>query len=120
MSSRNQESGIRNREYIPPDPPRGGRGDFLLFLLLSPFLVAGCISKTPGGRVADDQDITRDILWEIRKDPRLGAVRVSCVDRTVTLEGTVPDRAALDEALRIAALKAGGARLLSSLVIRPR
>jgi len=70
--------------------------------------------------VADDQDITRDILWELRKDPRLAAVRVSCVERTVTLEGTVPDRAALDEAVRLASLKAGGARLLSSLVIRPR
>jgi hypothetical protein len=82
--------------------------------------VQGCGPSTPGRRLADDQDITRDILWELRKDPRLGAVRVTCVDRIVTLEGTVPDRASLDEALRVAALHAGGARLLSSLMIRAR
>ena len=116
MFNGNRETGNRNREATPP---RGGRGEFLLLLSLI-LLLSSCGPSTPARRVADDQDITRDILWELRKDPRMAAVRVTCVERTVTLEGTVPDRAALDEAIRVAALKAGGARLLSSLVIRAR
>lgn len=96
-----------------------GRLLLLFGLPLLPILGA-CTPSTPAARVADDQDLTRDILWELRKDPRLAKVSVTCVDRTLTLTGTVPDRASLDEAIRIASLKAGGARILSSLLIRPR
>ena len=63
----------------------------LLSFFLCLFLGA-CGPSTPGTRTADDQDVTRDLLWEFRKDPRFTEVRVTCYDRTITLEGTVPDR----------------------------
>jgi osmotically-inducible protein OsmY len=93
----------------------------LLGLLLLLAALGACGPSAPARRMADDQDITRDILWELRKDPRMAAVRVTCVERVVTLEGTVADRPALDDAVRVATRNAGlGARVVSSLVIRPR
>ena len=95
-------------------PLRGG-------LLLGLLLLGSCAPAQPSRRMAEDQDITRDILWELRKDPRMSAVRVTCVERVITLEGTVPDRSTLDDAVRVATQKAGlGARIVSSLVIRAR
>jgi hypothetical protein len=112
----------RNRKTIPPRPPeRGRRGAIHLFLFLSLFLISACAPSTPAGRTADDQDLTRDLLWEFRKDPRFADVRVTCYDRTITLAGTVADRAAQDEALRLATQKAhAGAKIVNSLVLRRR
>ena len=92
----------------------------LLAFFLGLFLGA-CGPSTPGARIADDQDVTRDLLWEFRKDPRFTEVRVTCYDRTITLEGTVPDRAAQDEALRLTAQRApAGAKIVNSLILRRR
>lgn len=113
--------GKGNRELLPPSPPGGGRGGLLLFLSLFLFLFSACAPSTPAARTADDQDITRDLLWEFRKDPRFADVRVTCYDRTITLEGTIPDRAAQDEALRLASQKASaGSKIVNSLVVRRR
>ena len=92
----------------------------LLSLSLGLFLGA-CGPSTPGARTADDQDVTRDLLWEFRKDPRFTDVRVTCYDRTITLAGTVSDRAAQDEALRLVSQRApAGAKIVNSLVLRRR
>ena len=99
---------------------RGFRRAALLFLILSLFL-PGCAPSTPAGRTADDQDLTRDLLWEFRKDPRFSDIRVTCYDRTVTLEGIVGDRASQDEALLLATRKAPhGTKIVNSLVLRRR
>jgi len=99
---------------------RAARGGTLVSLFLSLFLISACAPSTPATRTADDQDVTRDLLWEFRKDPRLADVRVTCYDRTITLEGTVPDRASQDEALRLASQRASGAKIINSLVLRRR
>lgn len=90
------------------------------FLALSLLLFLGCGPSTPAGREADDRDVERDILWELRKDRRFADVRVACYDRKITLEGTVPDRAALDEVLKAVADRAYGAKITNSLVVRLR
>ena len=101
-------------------PSGGVRGGTLLFLFLSLFLISSCAPSTPATRTADDQDVTRDLLWEFRKDPRFSDVRVTCYDRTITLEGTVSDRAAQDEVLRLAGQRAPGAKIVNSLIVRRR
>ena len=102
------------------DRDKASRG-FLLFLFLSLSLFSACSPSTPATRTADDQDLTRDLLWEFRKDPRFADVRVTCYDRTVTLAGTVSDRAAQDEALRLATQKAPvGTKIVNTLILRRR
>ena len=92
-----------------------------ILLLAGVLLLSACAPSTPAARTADDQDLTRDLLWEFRKDPRFSDVRVTCYDRTITLEGTVPDRAAQDEALRLVSQKASvGCKIVNSLVLRRR
>ena len=99
---------------------RSVRRGALLSLFLAVF-VGACGPSTPGARTADDQDVTRDLLWEFRKDPRLSDVRVTCYDRTITLEGTVADRASQDEALRLVSQRApAGSKIVNSLILRRR
>ena len=95
-------------------------GPRILLLSLGLFLGA-CGPSTPAARTADDQDVTRDLLWEFRKNPRLSDVRVTCYDRTITLEGTVSDRADQDEALRLVSQRVpAGAKVVNSLILRRR
>lgn len=82
--------------------------------------LAGCGPSTPGAREADDRDLERDILWEFRENPKLSGIRVKCQDRAVTLEGSVPDAASRDEAVRIASQHAFGRPVRSQLVVKPR
>ena len=88
--------------------------------LLLVLVLAGCQPSTPGRREADDRDVERDILWELRKDRRFADVRVACHQRVITLEGTVPDRSAQDEALLVANRAAIGVRIINKLIVRPR
>ncbi|HEX7901817.1 MAG TPA: BON domain-containing protein [Planctomycetota bacterium] len=93
----------------------------LLPLICGVLLLSACAPSTPATRTADDQDLTRDLLWELRKDPRFADVRITCYDRTVTLAGTVSDRAAQDEALRLATQKAPvGTKIVNTLVLKRR
>lgn len=84
------------------------------------FLLPACAPKTPVQSAGVDQEITRAILWEYRKHPALADVRVSCSNHVVRLEGRVPDRPALEEALRIASRHCRGAEIDSRLAIMPR
>lgn len=90
------------------------------FPLLILLLVAACRPSTPGRREADDRDVERDILWELRKDRRFADVRVACYESVVTLEGQVPDRSAQDEALLVVNRVSIGARIINKLIVRPR
>lgn len=114
------ENSDRNTNRRPSAGGRGGERRRFLFLSLSLFPLSACGPTTAGGREANDRDIERDILWELRKDRRFADIRVACYDRVVTLEGTVPDRSAQDEALRIAAEHAYRAKLVNSLTVKPR
>jgi osmotically-inducible protein OsmY len=83
-------------------------------------LLWGCASPTQIGKAANDQDVARDVSWELRKDARLSDVTVGCAGGTVTLKGRVDSRAAEADAVRIAQSSAHGGRVISELEIRPR
>jgi osmotically-inducible protein OsmY len=83
-------------------------------------LLGACAPSTQGRREADDRDVERDILWELRKDRRFADVRVASYGGVVTLEGVVPDRGAQDEALLVVNRVSIGARIINKLIVRPR
>ena len=85
---------------------------FLAFL-------SGCPS-TPIERSGTDMEISRDIKWELRKDKRFEDIRVTCINRLVTLKGRVDDKQAVDDAFTIARSLARGATVLPRLLIRAR
>ena len=82
-------------------------------------LLSGCPS-TPAERAGNDQEITRDITWELRKDKRFEDVRVTCINHLVTLKGRVGDKQAVDDAFAIARSLARGATVLPRLLIRAK
>lgn len=88
--------------------------------LLLALAVPACAPRTAIQSAGSDQEITRAILWEYRNHPALSDVRVSCSDHHVRLEGRVPDAAARDQALRIAAAQGRGAPVEDRMSIKPR
>ena len=89
-------------------------------LLLGALLLPACAPTTAIQSAGVDQEITRAILWEYRKNPALADVRVSCSEGVLRLDGRVPDRPARDEALRIASLHGRGATIEDRVSIKPR
>jgi osmotically-inducible protein OsmY len=67
-----------------------------------------------------DQDITRDIRWELRKDRRFDTVSVACVEGVVTLEGRVDTKQAESDAVQVAISQARGSHVVTKIEIRPR
>jgi osmotically-inducible protein OsmY len=88
--------------------------------LLLALLVSGCPNPTPIQQAGSDQEITREIQWAFREDPRFSEVQVLCLDRVVTLKGRVDDIPAEREAIRIARSRGRGAKVVSQLEARPR
>lgn len=91
-----------------------------LAVLAAALLLPSCAPKTTIQKAGSDQEIATEILWEYRKDPRFAEIRVSCVEKLITLEGRVPDQAALDTALAIARTHARSSTVTHKLEIRPR
>ena len=115
----------KNLLQVVPPPPRGGwRGTPIGFLsvclCLCGFLLPACAPHTPIQKAGADQDIARDINWELRKDSRFEQVTASCVEGTVTLQGRVASKPVEEEALRLAESHSRGARVVSKIEIRPR
>ena len=90
--------------------------------LMTTLLLTGCATPTPVQRAAQDQDITRDILWEFHQDPtnRFEDVKVTTIDGIVTLNGRVGDAKAYQEAMKIAVTHSRRGQVTSQLQIRKR
>ena len=82
--------------------------------------IAACAPKTAVQKSGEDQEIARDISWEMRKNPRLEGVIVFCMDRTITLTGRVDREADSNTAYNIALSHGRGAPVVNRLEIRPR
>ena len=85
------------------------------FLLLS-----CCAPTTQVQKAGTDQDIARDVSWELRKDPRFQDINALCSGGVVTLQGRVDTKAVEADALKTARASSHGANVISSLQIRPR
>lgn len=111
--------------FPPFSPPGGWGGISHWFLSVSLCLCGGLLlpACSPGTliqKAGADQDIARDINWELRKDPRFELVSASCIESLVTLQGRVASKPIEEEALRLAESRSHGARVVSKLEIRPR
>jgi osmotically-inducible protein OsmY len=84
------------------------------------FLLLSCGPHTAVQKAGGEQEVARDISWELRKDPRFGDVNVYCTEGVVTLQGRVDTKVVEQDAIRVATYQGRGARVVSKLVIRPR
>ena len=93
-----------------------------LLLIAALLLIPACAPLTAGQLAGEDQEIARDILWSYQQDAggRFNGVRVTCVDRAVTLEGRVGDLASAQEAFRLARSRCRGAALVSRINVQPK
>lgn len=92
----------------------------VVLLVLLAIAQPACGPKTQVQKAGLDQDIARDISWELRKEPRFADVNVFCAEGAVTLQGRVDSKAVEEEAVRIAGSRSRGGRVESKLEIRPR
>jgi hypothetical protein len=106
-----------NRGGIKRPESRIGGGLLLALLVL---LQPGCGPRSEIQKAGLDQDIARDVSWELRKDPRFSDVNVLCTGGVVTLQGRVDSPAIEADAIRVAGSRSHGARVGSKLEIRPR
>jgi osmotically-inducible protein OsmY len=83
-------------------------------------LLPGCAAKTQVQKAGADQDIARDVSWELRKNPRLADVNALCSDGVVTLLGRVDSKAVEADAVKSAESSSHGSKVVSKLDIRPR
>jgi osmotically-inducible protein OsmY len=67
-----------------------------------------------------DQEIQRDLSWQLHGNPRFANIRISCVQGVVTLEGMVTDESDRDLARRIARDIPGVRDVKSQLQLRSR
>ncbi len=107
-----------------PGPGRTGRAARILLGLaaaaLAASIVPACAPRTPVQRAGEDQEIARDICWELRKEPRFAEVGVTCVDRVITLTGRVDRQADADDAFNLALSRGRGAPVVNRLKIQLR
>lgn len=81
-------------------------------------LLPACAPKTAFESAGTDQEIARDILWEMRRDPRLKDVRVTCEKENVTLDGVVGDPEAREAAETLARNRSS--KVLNKIMVKPR
>ncbi len=86
---------------------------------LAALVLPSCAPRTPVQKAGEDQEIVRDICWELR-DPRFRDVCVFCVDRVITISGRVDTRVDADKVLQTAVSRGRGASIVNRLEIRPR
>jgi len=89
-------------------------------LALAAALVPACAPPTSVQKAGEDQEIVRDIGWELRGNPRFADVQVTCVDRVITLSGRVDTRADADAVCGTARSRGRGAPVVNRLTVRPR
>jgi len=99
---------------------RGSRIIGVILLVLVAIAHPGCGPRTEIQKAGLDQDIARDISWELRKEPRFADVSVFCAEGLVTLQGRVESKTVETEAVRRAESRSRTARVVSKLEIRPR
>lgn len=80
----------------------------------------GCGPRTEIQKAGLDQDIARDVNWELRKEARFADVNAFCAEGVVTLQGRVDSKAVEEDALRVAQARSRTGRVVSKLQIRPR
>ena len=105
--------------------PQSHQGQFpritLWAFCLCGALFFGCGPTTAVQKAGLDQDIARDINWELRKHrPRLDDVTAYCVEGVVTLQGRVDSKKVESEALEVASVHSRGCLVVSKLDVRPR
>jgi hypothetical protein len=83
-------------------------------------LLPSCSSTTAIQKAGSDQDISRDIRWELRKDSRFELVTATCTEGVITLEGRVASKTEEGEALHLAEAHSHGYRVVSRIEVRPR
>jgi len=83
-------------------------------------LLPGCAARTQVQKAGADQDIARDVSWELRKDARFSDVNAFCAQGVVTLKGRVDTKGAEADAIKTAESSSHGGRVVSQLEIRPR
>ena len=83
-------------------------------------LLPSCSSTTAIQKAGSDQDISRDIRWELRKDSRFELVTATCAEGVITLEGRVASKTEEGEALHLAEAHSHGYRVVSRIEVRPR
>jgi osmotically-inducible protein OsmY len=82
---------------------------------------AGCAGvRRSEDPLARDQEITRDVQWNLHGDARFERVLVSCNQGVVALEGTVTDEVDKAEAERIARRVTSVREVRSNLRVRSR
>lgn len=67
-----------------------------------------------------DQEIQRDLSWQLHGNPRYADIRISCEKGVVTLDGIVTDEADNEQAQRIAWNISGVRDVRSRLQLRSR
>lgn len=96
-------------------------GRAALALALAAALPA-CGPVTTVQKAGVDQEITREIRWRMRQDPRdrFGDVWANCIGLKVTLVGRVATPQDAQEAYQIALSLCRGAEVVSQIEVRPR
>jgi hypothetical protein len=87
---------------------------------LAAWTIPACAPRTPIQRAGEDQEIVRDICWELRKEPRFDNVAVFCVDHVITLSGRVDLKTFSDQSYNIALSKGRGAQVVNRLEVQAR
>jgi osmotically-inducible protein OsmY len=90
-----------------------------LLLLLAVAVGCGGPRRSEDPKVRD-QEITRDILWELQREERFADIRVTCKDGIVSLDGMVTDESDHDQAKSLARRISGVKDVRSRLRIRSR
>ncbi len=91
----------------------------LALAALAASMALACAPRTAVQKAGEDQEIVRDICWELR-EPRFAAVCVFCVDRVITLSGRVDSQADADTVFNTALSQGRGAQVVNRLLVRPR
>lgn len=90
-------------------------------VLVSLAVAIGCTgpkrSEDPQVR---DEEITRDIVWELQRDERFVDVRVTCKDGVASLDGIVMSDSDRDQAKSLAGRVSGVREVRSRLRLRSR
>ncbi len=100
-----------------PGLPRHLRLAFLAAVLA----LAGCKSfRSSNDPIVRDQEIVRDIKWQLQKEPRFAEVLVACEGRVVTLTGRVTSAPASADAEKLAAGTRDVGRVVNKVEVKPK
>jgi osmotically-inducible protein OsmY len=101
-------------------PNRRSQTAAVLVAAFAAIFLSGCAPSTPVQKAGHDQDIARDINWELRRDIRFTSINAFCIQGVVTLEGRVDNKQAESDAIQVANAYSRGAHVVSKLEVRAR